>query len=430
MIGDHFFVRDGDHNRLPDEEIVRDATEGVRYLRAQDLKDGEITADDPVYITRRYYESIVRSHIRPGQLLFSIMGSVGNQAIVPDSFSDATANRAVGILEPKRPDPNLTRFLFLLFLTDLGAQLYERVKKGGLQKRANLADVEKLQFPLVPEPYRTRFVVGLDTARVARRQKLREAASLLGGLDVFALDVLGLELPTPGANRTTYAVRLAAMREGKKLYPDYFHPERLNAIRAVEQRFSTKQTVRLREIAHFVRDQKLIEAGDDYLGLANVQPNTGERVTSTEEDGKGVCFEYRKDDVLFARLRPYLNKVYRAESDGVCSTEFHVIRVHQDMDKHVLPGYLAAILRSSLVLAQTRHMMTGNTHPRLSNEDVVNLVIPVPSPQLQEKIAEEAIRCRAESRRLRAEAGELWEAAKQRFEAELLGPVPVEGAEG
>jgi hypothetical protein len=74
----HFHVRDGDHSRLPDEEIVSAADGGVRYLRAQDLKDGDITADDPIYITRRYYESAARSHIRPGYLLFSIMGSIGN----------------------------------------------------------------------------------------------------------------------------------------------------------------------------------------------------------------------------------------------------------------------------------------------------------------------------------------------------------------
>ena len=88
----------------------------------------------------------------------------------------------------------------------------------------------------------------------------------------------------------------------------------------------------------------------------------------------------------------------------------------------VLPDYLAAVLRSSLVLAQTRHMMTGNTHPRLGNEDVVNLVIPVPEEMIQKKIAAEVSRCRAESRRLREHAARLWDQAKLRFETELLGP--------
>lgn len=286
-----------------------------------------------------------------------------------------------------------------------------------------------LPFPKLLPHAQKHLVGAMNAARSGRQRKLQQADELLSGLDGFVLDALGLDLPHAEGHRTTYAVRARAVRDAKTLYPDYFHPERLGVIRAVEERFSIKQTARLHEIADFVRDQKIVETGDDYLGLANIQSNTGERVTSTEEDGKGACFEYREDDVLFARLRPYLNKVYRAESDGVCSTEFHVIRAQRDTGKRVMPSYLAAVLRSSVVLAQTRHMMTGNTHPRLSNEDVVNLVVPVPTPQLQEKIAEEVIRRRAEARRLRAEAAELWEAAKRRFEEELLGPVPVDGAE-
>lgn len=75
--------------------------------------------------------------------------------------------------------------------------------------------------------------------------------------------------------------------------------------------------------------------------------------------------------MIYGRLRPYLNKVIVAEQGGICSTEFHVMRV---IDRtSVLSEYVAAILRSDLILAQTKHMMTGNTHPRISNDDVKNL---------------------------------------------------------
>ena len=89
--------------------------------------------------------------------------------------------------------------------------------------------------------------------------------------------------------------------------------------------------------------------------------NTGE-LTDATNTASGNCSVFRTDDVLFARLRPYLNKVYRAEMNGCCSTEFHVLRVKDS--ETLLPEYLAAILRSRIVLAQTTHMMTGNTHPR------------------------------------------------------------------
>jgi type I restriction enzyme S subunit len=67
-------------------------------------------------------------------------------------------------------------------------------------------------------------------------------------------------------------------------------------------------------------------------------------------------------------------------------------------------------------------MMTGNTHPRLTNEDVINLVIPIPKDiAVQKTIAVEARRRRDEARRLRDEAEVGWQAAKRWFEEQLLG---------
>lgn len=65
-------------------------------------------------------------------------------------------------------------------------------------------------------------------------------------------------------------------------------------------------------------------------------------------------------------------------------------------------------------------MMTGNTHPRLSNDDVVNLLIPIPNIELQKKIVSELSQRRKEARQLREEAAQEWQAAKQRFEEQLL----------
>ncbi len=138
-----------------------------------------------------------------------------------------------------------------------------------------------------------------------------------------------------------------------------------------------------------------------------------------EEEATGQSFVYQAGDVLYGRLRPYLNKVIVAETGGICSTEFHVMRI---CDKNeVLPEYLAAIIRSPLILAQTKHMMTGNTHPRISNDDVKNLYIPIPDMPKQQEIVAELNNRRQEARKLKAEAEKEWAEAKEQFEKELLG---------
>ncbi|MBQ8699088.1 MAG: restriction endonuclease subunit S, partial [Schwartzia sp.] len=76
---------------------------------------------------------------------------------------------------------------------------------------------------------------------------------------------------------------------------------------------------------------------------------------------------------------------------------------------------------SNLILAQTKHMMTGNTHPRIANKDVKNLCIPVPSLSIQQEITNEIGTRRREARALRQNAEKEWAAAKRQFEKDLLG---------
>jgi restriction endonuclease S subunit len=173
------------------------------------------------------------------------------------------------------------------------------------------------------------------------------------------------------------------------------------------------------DIVDFHRDiVSCSESSEEYLGLAGVESQTGE-LSGIVEEVAGQAFKYKSGDILYGRLRPYLNKVLLAESSGICSTEFHVMRIKEGVN--VLPEYLSAILRSDLILSQTKHMMTGNTHPRISNDDVKNLYIPIPELSIQRQIVEELSRRRAEARKLKQQAEADWADAKAQFEKELLG---------
>ena len=258
----------------------------------------------------------------------------------------------------------------------------------------------------------------MEAAKTKRSAKLAEADALLSSLDDYLLDRLGLARP-PADMRRTYAVRLGTAN-ASRFDPDYFHPERILTVRNMQRRAGRMRNAALQAVVDFQRDP-LASPGDNYLSLAHVQSHTGELLES-DETATGACFAFREGDVLFVGLRPYLNKVHRAERNGCCSPEFHVMRVRPGID--LLPDYLATILRSSLTLAQTRHMMTGNTHPRLATDDVVNLVIPLPDATTQTAIATEVQRRREQARRLRAEADAGWSEAKRWFEEQLLGPAP------
>ncbi len=286
------------------------------------------------------------------------------------------------------------------------------------QQRVPAIFLEGLPFPKLSITRQRELVTVMDAARAERKAKLAEADALLAGLDDFVLDALGIAQPREDSRRA-FAVKLEQPRVQRQLNADFYHPERIRALNVLSNLGGSIEVKPLGEVVHFERGQ-IKTPGENYLSLAHVQSNTGELSDSTET-ASGNCFVYQAGDVLFARLRPYLNKVYHAEMDGCCSTEFHVLRVKNR--ETLLPEYLGAILRSRLVLAQTVHMMTGNTHPRLTKDHVESLQIPVPLMGMQETIASEVVRRREEARRLRAEAEAVWQEAKRWFEEQLLGAV-------
>lgn len=193
-IGNSFIVKDGDHDKLPAEAIRRD-NQGKRYLRAQDLKDNQIINDNPIYITDDYFNKITRCHIYPGDLLVSIMASLGATAIVPDDYPVCTANRAIGILRQKENGKLLPEYVQVLMNTNLGFALFEVEKKGGIQQRLNLSDITNVQLPTPPNEIQQEIVNRYHEALNNKQQKEKEARDLLNGIDDYLLNELGITLP-------------------------------------------------------------------------------------------------------------------------------------------------------------------------------------------------------------------------------------------
>ncbi len=118
-----------------------------------------------------------------------------------------------------------------------------------------------------------------------------------------------------------------------------------------------------------------------YIGLENIESNTGLYIETTAKESYGSAAFFKKGQILFSKLRPYLNKVYCAEFDGVCSTEFHIID-----SKKVSNQYLSIFLRSNLVVSQTKYLMSGNTLPRLQTEDIEKLLIPILPLEIEQQV--------------------------------------------
>ena len=156
-----------------------------------------------------------------------------------------------------------------------------------------------------------------------------------------------------------------------------------NRVAAIEKLSSNRILTKLSKVT-ISNSNKVDESDLVYVGLENIQSHTGEYIFTQDKNGFGSANIFNKGNILFPKLRPYLNKVYLAEFDGVCSTEFHVL----DSKGNFLNEFLAIYLRSELILNQTKYLMTGNTLPRLQTKDIADLPVPVINLDIQKKIVD------------------------------------------
>lgn len=166
---------------------------------------------------------------------------------------------------------------------------------------------------------------------------------------------------------------------GGRFDPMQFHPDRIKALQNI---YRTKQWCKLKDVTNSVKSiTNIISAEDIYIGLENISINLGEYIPTLDKDSISSAAIFKRGDILFSKLRPYLNKIYRSEFDGLCSTEFNVYQA-----KNINPDYLTIVLRSNMILSQTKYLVTGNTLPRLQTNDINNLVIPLPPLAVQKEI--------------------------------------------
>ncbi len=121
------------------------------------------------------------------------------------------------------------------------------------------------------------------------------------------------------------------------------------------------------------------------LDLEDIEKNTSrliERVLSSSRPFQSSKTKFMKGDVLFGKLRPYLNKVLVADKDGVCTTEIVPVRGFCKIN----PEYVRLVFKSPLTMKRVDHLMYGMKMPRLGTSDAIALKFPLPPLPEQKRI--------------------------------------------
>ena len=122
----------------------------------------------------------------------------------------------------------------------------------------------------------------------------------------------------------------------------------------------------------------------NYIGLENIEQDSGNLIDFSPTYGNEIKSNkviFSKDMVLYGKLRPYLNKVWKAEFDGIATTEI----LPFDPKKSLLyPDFLSYYLRTDYFVKNAMKNVSGSRMPRVTAKYIKNKAY-IPLPPLQEQ---------------------------------------------
>ena len=130
-----------------------------------------------------------------------------------------------------------------------------------------------------------------------------------------------------------------------------------------------------------------IDDGAWILDLEDIEKDTGvvlKKVTKAQRNSVSTKHQFHSGQVLYSKLRPYLNKVVLSDDDGYCTSEILPL----EFDRCVLPAYARYYLMSGTFLDYADRCSYGVKMPRLGTVDGKKAILSLPPLAEQKRIVE------------------------------------------
>lgn len=334
---------------------------GIPVIRGGNLSANvgtRLDETDLVFVSREKAREFGRSIVRVGDLIFTCWGTVNQVGIVSPGLRHqefVISNKQMKLT----PDPTKADSLFLYYLFSSPA-LQEQLSRNSIGSSVpgfNLGQLRAMQLVL-PESSEQRAIARIlgaldDKIELNRRMSatLEEMARAL--FRSWFVDFDPVRAKAEGRDPGLPA-------DIEALFPDRFEESELGEIPAGWEvgnlgkvATSRRQTVDPSEIA----------SETPYIALENM-PRRSISLSdwSTSAVIASQKFEFRQDDILFGKLRPYFHKVGVAPIAGVCSTDIVVV-VPASPDWF---GWVLGIAASDDFVSHLSAGSTGTRMPRTS----------------------------------------------------------------
>ena len=269
-------------------------------------------------------------------------------------FSDGEycLGRGVAALRPCTISKSFLRYALINF----EQYLYDSANGTTFLQIASKS-LKRMPFPLPPFDEQQRIVSFLDEVLA----KLDETKALAQAV------VDGSEL------RRTAILHKAFNGELTKLWRD----EHETTLDSWKKKFLSDALISSKQ-----KTNDFVSSDLKYVGLENMEKNGGRISFQAADEIRSTKNIFRIGDLLYGKLRPYLNKHGVAKFDGVCSTDILVFKANEQAEIEFINYFLSLPKFIEYAVANSK----GINLPRVSEKIILRAEIFLPPLQEQKEI--------------------------------------------
>ena len=393
---------------------IKTPTEHI-YIRVTDMKNNSISDEDLVYIDDLIFNNIRQYIINKTDLYLTIAGTIGRVGEVPEKFDGM--NLTENALKLTNIIINKRYLMFVIsstFVQDYFESTYHQVAMPKL----SLSNASKTLIPLSPIAEQQRIVAkveelflqidSLEENKIDLSNLIKQAKS-----KILDLAIHGKLVPQDPTDEPASVLleKIRAEKEEKISKGELKRDKNDSSIYKGSDNFYyqkfTHGEAELIEVPFLLPnswiwcplgtvcdygkcitvDTTKLKPEDWILDLEDIEKDTGIIIaykTYKERKSESTKHKFYKGQVLYSKLRPYLNKVVVAPNDGFCTSEILPL----DFNGLLINRYAQIILMSSYFLQVVSTITYGVKMPRLGTNDAKKIIIPIPPLNEQKQIVD------------------------------------------
>jgi type I restriction enzyme S subunit len=159
-------VRDGTH------DSPKYVFEGIPFITSKNLSANGLDLVNVNYISKKDHEHFSkRSQVERGDIIFGMIGTVGNPVIVNTNIEFSIKN--VALVKFKENNTFNNMFVLIILDSEIVKNQFRKISNGGVQSFVSLGAIRNLYFPL-PSLYEQKKIAGILSTADEKLDVLRE----------------------------------------------------------------------------------------------------------------------------------------------------------------------------------------------------------------------------------------------------------------